>query len=252
MLVCDNPDCPGTAVGRVLETIRVFGIDFFGEETAKGLVDIGITNTMKFLEMDKEDLSKVLTGLNLDKAWEEHQAKISAPLPASKAIDLLRIPNLRTSTAKKIIDHLGLLGFTTMWTNALVAESTGSEHSPAMREFTQAIASVPGIKDNAPKFARALVEKYDEWNELCGMITVTYEENKKYDKVVLVSGFRSNDEFNKICDSLNYKITDSGKYDILVVAPERLGGTKAKAARKSNKPIYTLAEFLEKYKIDSV
>lgn len=239
-LLCENPDCPGHGAGRILEAARIFSMDYFGEETAADLVEAGITTTLQFITMTKDDLEKALKGKNLDKAWEEFQKKVKAPVDYSKVIDLLRIPALRTKTAEKIIKHLGVNQFMDLWMEAV--------EKGEIRYLASRIASAPGIKNNAKPFAEALVLAYPEFVKLKEVLNVVDESAVTYDKTVLISGFRTDPEFFEICKRLNYKVTDSGKYDILVVTPDRMNGTKATAARKSGKPIFTLSGFIETYK----
>jgi NAD-dependent DNA ligase len=240
MLKCENEECTGQQAGRIMEVIRILDLDFFGEETAQALVRVGITNAIEFLQMRKSDLEMVLVGKNLEKAWDQFREKIKAEIDYAKVIDLLRIPGLRTKTAKKIIDYMEM-----GWLNRLISEA--SERGD-IRYLASALQDVPGVDKNAQVFATGLVEKVDEFRKLIDLLNVTEVKAKKYDKIVLVSGFRSNPEFERICQTLNYGITDGGKYDILVVTPDRISGTKAKAALKSGKPMYTLLEFISKYK----
>jgi NAD-dependent DNA ligase len=236
MLKCDNEDCLGEHIGRILEAIRILDIDFLGEETAESLARAGITNAIQFIQMDKAIMGKVLKGKNLDKGYEEFQAKIKAGIDYSRVIDLLRIPGLRTKTARKIMDTLGVPKFLKL------LESFQYE------KLVEALKGVPGIDKSATEFAQDLLLHVEEFNKLCSLLNVTQSVAETYEKIVLMSGFRSNADFEAICNKLNYGIVESGKYDILVVTPDRISGTKAIAAIKSKKPIFTLLAFIEKYK----
>jgi len=237
MLKCVNDDCPGHKVGKILETIRIFDLDFFGEETANDLVDkAGISDTIEFIQMKYEDLAKVLKGLNLEKAWEEFQNKIKAPIEYPKVIDLLRIPSLRTKTAEKILEDIPI--------NQLEEwMKTGN-----VKELYSALKKVKGIDKKADEFAIALVNAYEEFSQLKKLLNCVDSSGKEYNKVILVSGFRSNSEFDSICKKLNFKVIETGsKYDLLVVTPERLDGKKALQARKKGIPIMLLSEFIRTY-----
>jgi len=240
MLKCTNEDCPGQQIGRILEVIRILDIDFFGEETAQALTENGITNAIDFISMDRDTLAKVLVGKNLDKAWKQFRDKIEAEIDYAKVVDLLRVPSLRTKTARKILDHIGVTKFLSLM--------VGSATQTGQRYLAKSLTEVPGINKNATGFAEGLAAKLDEFNRLVGLLNVVEGTQPVFDKMVLVSGFRRDDTFEEICKKLNYGVTDSGKYDILVVTQDRLDGSKARAARKSGKPIYTLPEFISKYK----
>jgi len=235
MLKCTNEDCIGHSIGIISEMVRILDIDFFGDETVEALAKEGINNPIKFLNINKETLSKVLKGKNLDKAWKEFQQKIAAEIDYSKVIDMLRIPSLRTKTAKKIIKHIGI--------NKLIDLMNDYSHE----KLEQSLRVIPGIDKNAIVFAHELNYKYPEFYELIHTLNVKSIDEKNYDKVILISGFRKNEKFEEICSRLNYEIIDNGKYDILVVTPDKLYGSKALKARKSGKPIYTLAQFIEKF-----
>lgn len=236
MLLCVNYDCEGLATGRILEAIRIFGLDFFGEETAVGLVRIGITDVRKFLEMSYTDLSKILVGKNLDKAWDEYRIKINKPIELSKVIDLLGIASLRTKTAHKLVENLGMGCLESFMTS-------GSE-----TKFENELKKIAGINKNAKLFASELINNNELYFILKSKLNIVEDSKPSYSKTILVSGFRKNEIFEKICSKMNYGITDSGKYDILVVTPDRLTGSKAKTAIKQGKPMYTLSEFIEEFK----
>ena len=236
MLKCVNEECPGHKVGRLLEAIRILDLDFFGEETANDLVEIaGISNAIEFLKMTHDDLSKVLKGLNLEKAWEEFQNKIKAPISYAKVIDLLRIPGLRTKTAEKILAEIPIKELKEL----MLFKQKDSLYKK--------LRAVKGIDKKAKDFANDLIEAYNDFSDLCKLLNCE-EEKKDYDKVILVSGFRSNPEFDSICRKLNFKVIESGsKYDLLVVTSDRLDGKKAIKARKNGIPIMLLSEFIREY-----
>lgn len=240
MQKCINDDCLGHKVGRILEAIRVFEIDLFGEETAHGLVkDAGITNTVAFIEMTHEDLSKVLKGENLAKAWAEFRNKIIQPISLAKVIDLLRIPSLRTRTVEKILAEQSA---------EILLDKINNRDE---KELTKLLKSVRGIDKNAKVFAEGLIAKAEELDELLKRLTVMYKEKEEaYEKTILISGFRNNPEFFDVCKRLNFKASDStSNYDMLVVTPDRANGSKAARARKKGVEILTLQEFMKLYKM---
>lgn len=236
MLKCINEDCPGHKVGRILEAIRILNLDFFGEETANDLVEmVGISNAIEFIKMEYKDLSKVLKGLNLEKAWNEFQNKIKAPIEYPKVIDLLRIPGLRTKTAEKILDKIS------------IKELEQLMSSKDEDVLYKKLKTVKGIDKKAKDFSKGLINAYEEFVELKNLLNCV-DTKKDYDKVILVSGFRNNPEFEKICKALNFKIIETGsKYDLLVVTPDRLDGKKALIARKKGVPVMLLSEFISQY-----
>ena len=234
MLKCANVECISEHIGIISEMVRILDIDFFGEETLISLAEEGVSSTIKFLSIDKELLSRVLKGKVLDKTWDEFKNKIIAEIEYAKVLDMLRIQSLRTKTAKKILNHVDI--------DILL---------PLMRdkkvfELKTMLKSVPGIDMNSEVFASGLIDKYDELVKLLKILNVK-RMNTNYDKSILISGFRNNTRLIQICNKLNYEIVDSGKYDILVVSPDRMYGNKALKARKDNKPIYTLVEFINKF-----
>jgi NAD-dependent DNA ligase len=245
MLKCLNEDCSGNKIGRLLETVRVLGLDYFGEQTCIDLVEkANITNTIEFIQMKHEDLAKVLKGLNFTNAWYEFKNKINNQISYSKIIDLLRIPSLRTKTAEKIIKHIGI--------NELIELLVTSWRYDDNKKLISALKKVPGINKNSKNFADGLVNKYSEFNKLRSILKCVDDTKDKkitYDKVVMVSGFRNNDDFIETCNRLNYNIIETGsKFDMLVITPDRMNGKKAVEARKKNIPIVTLAEFIYQHK----
>lgn len=112
------------------------------------------------------------------------------------------------------------------------------------------LREVPGIGNkNAEVFAQGLYDKWKEHNELIRALWVIHdEEEKEYDKNILISGFRSNPDFEKICKENNFKISDSGsKYDLLVVTGDKFDGKKAIAAREKGIPVMLLSQFNDLY-----
>jgi len=239
MLKCVNDDCPGHKVGRILEAIRIFNIDYFGDETAASLVeDANISDAIEFIQMKYEDLSKAMKGLNLEKAWDEFQKKIKAPISYAKVIDLLRIPGLRTKTAEKILEDLDI--------KELIELMENREHDKLYKRLTK----IKGIDKKAVDFAEDLIKGYSDFEKLVSLLNVadTSKDKKQYDKTILISGFRTNSDFEEICKKNNLEIIDSGsKFDLLVVTPDRFEGKKAIAARKKNIPVMLLSQFISLY-----
>lgn len=237
MLKCINDNCSGVAIGKILDIINILDMDFFGEATAEHLVSIGITDIPKFVNMSKETLGNVIDGQkSLDKLYEEFKTKITADVDYAKILDMLRIPNLGHKKAKSIllvIEPKKLL--------SLISDKDPTALASMLR-------TVRGIDTNGMPFAKALIEKSDELRVLLKLFKVVDINNKEYNKIVLVSGFRKNPDVERICAKKNWGITDSGKYDILVVTADRINGTKAINARQKNKTIYTLSDFIDTFK----
>ena len=240
-LRCINKKCPFRIIGSLNTFFVELNAKGIGEKTCYQLYnELGISKPSQILSLSINDF-KTLKGFKDASAqlcMNTINDIISKPRTIPSILSALGIDSFRTSTANKLLSIVSI-------TDIINIIDSGNK-----TELIELLKKSEGIDKNAIIIADGLFDKVNELKALLKIMTVKNQDNKKYDKTIVISGLRHDEELENIANSNGFAVKDSGKkFDLLVIKDSTMmNKSKAKYALSKGIPILTRTEFINKYK----
>ncbi len=240
-LRCTNKKCPFRIIGSLNTFFVELNAKGIGEKTCYQLYnELGISKPSQILSLSINDF-KTLKGFKDASAqlcMNTINDIISKPRTIPSILSALGIDSFRTSTANKLLSIVSI-------TDIINIIDSGNK-----TELIELLKKSEGIDKNAIIIADGLFDKVNELKALLKIMTVKNQDNKKYDKTIIISGLRHDEELENIANSNGFAVKDSGKkFDLLVIKDSTMmNKSKAKYALSKGIPILTRTEFINKYK----
>lgn len=240
-LRCTNKKCPFRIIGSLNTFFVELNAKGIGEKTCYQLYnELGISKPSQILSLSINDF-KTLKGFKDASAqlcMNTINDIISKPRTIPSILSALGIDSFRTSTANKLLSIASI-------TDIINIIDSGNK-----TELIELLKKSEGIDKNAIIIADGLFDKVNELKALLKIMAVKNQDNKKYDKTIVISGLRHDEELENIANSNGFAVKDSGKkFDLLVIKDSTMmNKSKAKYALSKGIPILTRTEFVNKYK----
>ena len=229
----------GRLLGGFLKSLDIKNA---GPSTAKTFVDSGITEPAAVFQLGIEQMMNIVGDARGKQLFRDLKAKRQA-MPVNSWLKATAPYYMRgaNTTFDKVVDGVPDLERLVRRQNAL--------------ELAKAISDIHGIKNKSPDIARACIEAY----QLAGQIGVKLVAPAKVKVVssklngvnVAFTGVRDRDLMQQIT-ALGGIATDSMKADtnILIAKDPGSGSAKLQKAMDKGIPVYSVAEFKSKYKLE--
>lgn len=222
--------------------LRALEIKNAGPSTAKQFVDSGITTPSGVFQLGIEQMMNIVGDARGRQLFRDLKAK-RASMPVNAWLKATAPYYMRgaNNTFDKVVDNVPDLEKLIRRQNAL--------------ELAKVISDIHGIKNKSPDIARACIEAYQLAGEigvkLVAPARVKVVSSKLMGINVAFTGVRDRELMQKIT-ALGGVATDSMKADtnILIAKDPGSGSAKLQKAMDKGIPIYSVAEFRQRYKLE--
>ena len=226
---CPNEDCPERLVYRITEMVDKLGFRDFSEERMRAL---GFTSFEDIFNIDYEYVCEVI-GYGLGENFNIMRNQIlDTPIEDYKVMSAFGIPNMGDVRWQTILQHYTV---------------------EELLEMSKIDTYIKGISDKILSVMFKYLAKYKEDIQYAFKILkiIPSKNTLSNYKKVCFSGFRS-DSLQESLKSVGYMVSDSLTKDCfaLLAADKSANTSKINKANKYNIPIYTINEFISKYKLD--